>query len=98
MGRRAGVSAADTLGGGLAGALDLAAAGTIEVADAAGIASTAMSQFGLSGKDIENQLTAADEAQENEMFDNILARIKDASRPFGGIQPFVSMAGIHPVS
>ena len=49
---RAGVSAADTLDGGLDGALDLAAAGTIEVADAAGIASTAMTQFGLSGKDI----------------------------------------------
>ena len=49
---RAGVSAADTLGGGLAGSLDLAAAGTIEVADAAGIASTAMTQFKLSGKDI----------------------------------------------
>ena len=49
---RAGVSAADILNGGLAGALDLAAAGQIGVADAAGIAATAMTQFKLSGEDI----------------------------------------------
>lgn len=49
---------------------------------------------GLSGREIEDQLTAEDEAKENEMFENILARVKDASRPFGGIQPFVSMAGV----
>ena len=49
---RAGVSASDVLGGGLDGALSLAAAGQIEVADAAGIASTAMTQFELSGDKI----------------------------------------------
>ena len=49
---RAGVSASDVLGGGLDGALSLAAAGQIEVAEAAGIASTAMTQFKLSGDKI----------------------------------------------
>ena len=49
---KAGVSTADILGGGLDGALDLAAAGNIEVADAADIAATAMTQFGLSGGQI----------------------------------------------
>jgi TP901 family phage tail tape measure protein len=49
---KAGVSAKDILGGGLAGALDLAAAGQLDVADAAGIASVAMTQFSLSGKDL----------------------------------------------
>jgi TP901 family phage tail tape measure protein len=49
---KAGVSAKDILGGGLTGALDLAAAGQLDVADAAGIASVAMTQFSLSGKDL----------------------------------------------
>lgn len=49
---KAGVSAADVMGGGLAGALDLAAAGQIRVADAAEIAATAMVQFKLSGQDV----------------------------------------------
>jgi TP901 family phage tail tape measure protein len=49
---KAGVSAEDTLGGGLQGALDLAAAGQIEVADAAETAATAMTQFGLAGSDV----------------------------------------------
>ena len=49
---RAGVSADDSLSGGLTGALDLAAAGQIAVADAAGIASTAMQQFALSGQEV----------------------------------------------
>jgi TP901 family phage tail tape measure protein len=49
---KAGVSTKDILGGGLAGALDLAAAGSLEVGDAAEIAATAMTQFGLSGKDV----------------------------------------------
>lgn len=52
----------------------------------------------LSTRDIENTLAAEDEAKENAVFDNILARVKDASRPFGGIQPFVSLAGINTVS
>lgn len=49
---KAGVSAADILGGGLKGALDLAAAGELAVADAAGIAATVMNQFGLKGTDV----------------------------------------------
>ncbi len=49
---KAGVSAADILGGGLNGALDLAAAGNLDVAKAAEIASTSMNQFGLAGSDV----------------------------------------------
>jgi TP901 family phage tail tape measure protein len=46
---KAGVSTQDILGGGLRGALSLAASGQIEVGQAAEIAATAMTQFGLSG-------------------------------------------------
>jgi TP901 family phage tail tape measure protein len=49
---KAGVSTADIMGGGLAGALDLASAGGLEVADAAEIAATAMTQFGLAGSEV----------------------------------------------
>jgi TP901 family phage tail tape measure protein len=49
---KAGVSTKDILGGGLKGALDLAAAGQLDVAQASEIAATAMNQFGLEGKDI----------------------------------------------
>lgn len=49
---KAGVSTADILGGGLDGALDLAAAGGLEVADAAEIAATALTQFNLEGSDM----------------------------------------------
>jgi hypothetical protein len=49
---KAGVSTADVLGGGLKGALNLAAAGQLDVGEAAETAATAMTQFGLSGKDI----------------------------------------------
>lgn len=49
---KAGVSAKEVLGGGLQGALDMAAAGNIEVAEAAGYASQAMNQFNLDGKDV----------------------------------------------
>lgn len=46
---RAGVSTEAILGGGLRGALDLAAAGTLEVADAAELTAIALQQFQLSG-------------------------------------------------
>ena len=46
---KAGVSTADILSGGLDGALDLAAAGGLGVADAAGIAATALKTFNLEG-------------------------------------------------
>jgi TP901 family phage tail tape measure protein len=46
---KAGVSAKDILGGGLTGALNLAAAGQMEVADAAEVGATALSVFNLEG-------------------------------------------------
>jgi TP901 family phage tail tape measure protein len=49
---KAGVSTADILGGGLTGALNLAAAGGLDVAEAAEDAATAMTQFGLAGSDV----------------------------------------------
>ena len=49
---KAGVSTADIMGGGLNGALSLAAAGQMGVADAAEIASVAMTQFNLAGTDL----------------------------------------------
>ncbi|MBN0039483.1 phage tail tape measure protein [Cellulosimicrobium cellulans] len=49
---KAGVSTSDILGGGLTGALNLAASGAIDVASAAEIAASAMTQFGLSGEDV----------------------------------------------
>jgi TP901 family phage tail tape measure protein len=49
---KAGVAAKDVLGGGLAGSLDLAAAGELSVASAAEIAATAMTQFKLGGDDV----------------------------------------------
>jgi TP901 family phage tail tape measure protein len=49
---KAGVSAGDIMAGGLRGSLTLAAAGQLEVGEASEIAAKAMTQFGLSGKDI----------------------------------------------
>lgn len=49
---KAGVSSGDILSGGLEGALTLAAAGSLEVGKAAEIASSALTQFGLSGADV----------------------------------------------
>jgi TP901 family phage tail tape measure protein len=49
---KAGVSTADILGGGLKGALDLAAAGQIDVAAAAETAASALTQFKLKGQDV----------------------------------------------
>lgn len=49
---KAGVSTKDILGGGLSGALDLAAAGSLGVGKAAEIAATAMTQFKLEGDQI----------------------------------------------
>lgn len=49
---KAGVSAQDVLGGGLSGALSLAAAGNLDVAGSAEAAASAMTQFGLSGADV----------------------------------------------
>lgn len=49
---KAGVSVKDILGGGLKGALDLAAAGQTDVATATSIAASALTQFSLAGKDV----------------------------------------------
>lgn len=49
---KAGLSVADVVHGGLKGALNLAAAGQISVADAAETAATAMTQFKLSGAQV----------------------------------------------
>jgi TP901 family phage tail tape measure protein len=46
---RAGIAASDILGGALVGSLALAAAGQLEVADAAAITATTLTQFRLSG-------------------------------------------------
>ncbi len=51
---RAGVSTADILGGGLDAALDLAAAGGLDVAEAAGIAAVALKTFNLEGADMSH--------------------------------------------
>lgn len=48
---KAGVSATDVLNGGLSGALDLAAAGELSVADAAENMAITLAQFGKTGKD-----------------------------------------------
>ena len=48
---KAGISTTDILNGGLIGALNLAASDGMEVADAAGYMSTALTQFNLSGAD-----------------------------------------------
>ena len=49
---KAGIKTSDILRGGLAGALDLAAAGELSVGEAAETAASAMTQFQLSGKDV----------------------------------------------
>lgn len=51
---KAGISTADILNGGLTGALDLAAAGNIGVAEAAGIAATSLKMFALEGDDMSH--------------------------------------------
>lgn len=49
---KAGISITDVLGGGARAALDLAAAGGLEVAEAATVASSAMNSFALAGSDM----------------------------------------------
>lgn len=51
---KAGVSVKDVLGGGLQGALSLAAAGQLNLADAATISANAMNTFGLKGSDVSH--------------------------------------------
>lgn len=49
---KAGISSADIIGGALAGALNLASAGSVDLATAATFAAQAMIEFGLHGKDV----------------------------------------------
>jgi TP901 family phage tail tape measure protein len=49
---KVGISTSDILGGALTGSLDLAAAGNLDLADAATISGQAMKLFGLQGKDV----------------------------------------------
>lgn len=49
---KAGVSTADILGGALTGSLSLASAGSLDLADSATIAASAMNTFGLHGQDV----------------------------------------------
>ena len=49
---KAGIQSADILGGGLKGALSLAAAGQLDVGEAASIAASAMTQFKLAGNQV----------------------------------------------
>lgn len=51
---KAGVSTKDILSGGLTGALSLAAAGQLDVGEAAETAASAMTQFGLKGTDLNH--------------------------------------------
>ena len=51
---KAGVSVSDTLGGALTGSLSLAAAGQLELADAATISAQAMNIFELGGQDVSH--------------------------------------------
>jgi TP901 family phage tail tape measure protein len=73
---KAGVTSADILGGGLSGALDLAAAGNLDVAGSAEAAASAMNQFGLKGKDvphIADLLAAAAGKAQGEVSDMAMA-------------------------
>ena len=49
---------------------------------------------GLTLGQIADELEGNDLRKEADLENQILDKIKDASRPFGGIQPFVSMAGL----
>lgn len=51
---KGGLSIGDVLGGGAESALNLAAAGSVNLAEAAEIAANAVGQFGLKGKDLPN--------------------------------------------
>lgn len=55
---KAGISTEDIMGGALKNALDLATAGDLDLASASSIAATAMSVFGLSGKESQQAVDA----------------------------------------
>lgn len=73
---KAGVSTTDILNGGLSGALDLAAAGGMEVADAAEAAAGAMAQFKIEGGEVPHVadlLAAAAGKAQGDVSDMVMA-------------------------
>lgn len=86
---KAGVSAADILGGGLDGALDLAAAGGLGVAEAAEIAATAMNQFSKTGADVPHiaDLLAAAAGK-------AMGEVADMGAAFKFVGPVASQLGV----
>lgn len=73
---KAGLSTADIMSGALANSLDLAAAGKLELADAATITANAMNTFGLSGarsKEVVDALAGAANASAADVSDLALA-------------------------
>lgn len=86
---KAGIGVKDMLGGALKGALDLAAAGQINVADATSIAASAMTQFQLKGKDVPHiaDLLAAGA-------DKALGSVQDLGQGLKFVGPIASSMGI----
>jgi TP901 family phage tail tape measure protein len=86
---KANVSVTDTITGGLKGALDLAAAGSLGVADAAGIMGTTLSQFKLPGTDashVADLLAAAAGKAQGE--------VSDFAEALKYVGPLASSAGV----
>lgn len=86
---KAGISVKDIIGGALPGALDLAAAGQLDVADATSIAASAMTQFKLSGKDVPHiaDLLAAGA-------DKALGSVQDLGQGLKYVGPVADSLGI----
>lgn len=86
---KAGVSANDILAGGLDGALDLAAAGGLDVAQAAEIAATAMNQFNKAGSDVPHIADLLAAAAGKAMGD-----VEDMGAAFKFVGPVAAQLGI----
>lgn len=96
---KGGLEAADILGGALQGALALAAAGDLELADASSYAVNAMKMFGLQGKDVASvadamataaNITTADVADFGEALSNGGALAKTAGLSFRQTMGFLT--------
>jgi TP901 family phage tail tape measure protein len=86
---KAGVSVKDQIGGALTGALTLASAGQLNVADATSIAASAMTQFHLAGKDVPHiaDLLAAGA-------DKALGSVQDLGNGLKFVGPIASSMGV----
>ncbi|MDR6907465.1 TP901 family phage tail tape measure protein [Agromyces sp. 3263] len=84
---KAGISTADALGGGLKGSLDLAAAGGLEVADAAEIAANALTVFNLAGADVPHvaDVLAAGAGKAQGSVDDLSAALKQSGTVAAGM-------------